>query len=165
VLCGDIMNNTQCSSASSDIEGACSWIYASNNNSNTSGVCVPISSQSVNCAYINRSGQCESGAGITSISSSCVWIYGTSNEGDSSGSCLAKSDENVGCEDIHRQSQCANGGGITALSNKCGIYNNVCKVLCSLLSESVCKMTARFDDCWWLEKNGSVYSGGCVNRV
>jgi hypothetical protein len=82
-----------------------------------------------------------------------------------SGTCIAINEQSVGCDDIVRTSQCVSGGGLTALTNMCGIYNSVCRTLCSLVNEVSCKSSARSNDCTWMEKNGTQYLGGCNNKV
>jgi hypothetical protein len=138
-------------------------VYSSN--SGTSGSCVAKSSTSFNCGNISRSSQCEPGAGINSLSGSCTWIYSSSNEGDNSGNCVAKSDQVISCEDINRASQCSSGGGITALSGNCGLYSNVCKTLCAFVNKIVCESSSRSGDCFYLERNQTYFSGGCVEKV
>jgi hypothetical protein len=82
-----------------------------------------------------------------------------------SGTCIAVNEQSVGCDDIARISQCVSGGGLAALTNKCGVYDSVCKTLCSLVNEASCKSSGRSNDCTWMEKNGTQYLGGCANKV
>jgi hypothetical protein len=69
------------------------------------------------------------------------------------------------CENIVRTYQCFSGAGVTSLSEKCGLYNNLCKTLCSKLSEDPCKSSLRTDDCFWLENNGTSVAAHCVDKV
>jgi hypothetical protein len=140
------------------------WIYQTNNDGDTNGSCLSKNNQTLNCGDINRSNQCESGGGIARLSGQCTWIYNTNSEVNTNGNCIATSNDTITCEDLNRTSQCALGGEISALFGKCGLYNNVCKTLCSEINENTCKNT-RSNDCFWIDKNGTQYSGGCVNKV
>jgi hypothetical protein len=160
-----MVNDTQCSSSTSSIDGTCTWIYGTNDGTNTNGSCIAVSEQNIECDDINRMSQCGTGGGITSLANGCSWIYGTNNMGDNSGNCVSINEQDISCEDINRLSQCAGGGGITTLVGKCGLYNSVCKTLCSEINETTCKSSSRSDECFWLESNGTQYSGGCMNKV
>jgi hypothetical protein len=117
---------------------------------------------SSSCSDIVNDTQCPlvtTGVGV------CTWLYQTSNDANTSGSCISVNEQDVTCDDIIQTSQCALGGGLSVLSNKCGVYNYVCKTLCPQVSESICKSSSRSDDCLWVEKNGTQYSGECVDKV
>jgi hypothetical protein len=101
----------------------------------------------------------------TDVNGACTWLYGSNNEVATNGFCIAKSNGTTTCENVNRTAQCGNGAGITSLIGTCGLYDNTCKTLCSNSSETACKGNSRSDDCFWLEKNGTVYSGECVNKV
>jgi hypothetical protein len=117
----------------------------------------------VSCDDIKNDTQCFSST--TALDGTCSWLYGSNDSTNTSGSCISVNDDDITCEDLNRTSQCGGGGGITSLANKCGLYNNVCKTLCSEIGETTCKSTFRSNDCFWIEKNGTQYSGGCVNKV
>jgi hypothetical protein len=148
-------------------DGACSWIYASNDNSNNSGICVAKSSQSVGCDDVTRPNQCINGGGITALTAACTYIYQSTDIADNSGSCISISDTSIQCENIIRTSQCLLGAEVTALFGKCGIYGNTCKTLCAEINGENANVTckSRSEDCIWLEKNGTQYSGECINSV
>jgi hypothetical protein len=152
-----VLEDSLCNSATTGAEGACTWIYSGA--SGSTGTCVPKSSQSYNCNNLVQEGQCTNGGNLNMLSGSCTWIYSSGG-----GSCRAINDSSASCEIITNTSQCILGGGITSLFGKCGLYNNVCKTLCSEVSESVCK-NSRSGDCVWLEPNGTQVSGACVNSV
>jgi hypothetical protein len=82
-----------------------------------------------------------------------------------SGICVAVNEQDISCGDISRTTQCESGGGVAVLSGKCGLYNNNCKLLCSEINETTCKGNNRSSECFWLEKNGTQFLGGCVNKV
>jgi hypothetical protein len=108
--------------------------------------------------------QCFPSSTSTVVDGGCTWIYGTNDGGNSNGSCIAVSEQSIICENLNRTSQCESGGGITSLADKCGLYNNECKTLCSEIDKNTCK-NIRSSDCFWLEENGTEYSGECVNKV
>jgi hypothetical protein len=108
--------------------------------------------------------QCFPSSTSTVVDGGCTWIYISNNEIYTNGKCIETSDESNSCDFINRMSQCADGGGITSLADKCGLYNNECKTLCSKIDENTCK-NIRSSDCFWIEKNGTEYSGRCVDKV
>jgi hypothetical protein len=65
------VNDTQCSSSSTVVDGACTWIYISNNGAYSNGNCIRRSDESISCDFINRMSQCANGGGITSLSDKC----------------------------------------------------------------------------------------------
>jgi hypothetical protein len=54
----------------------------------------------------------------------------------------------------------------TSLSSLCGIYSNVCKELCSNITNSSVKCNARIDDCFWLynSNEGVEGAGSCKDK-
>jgi hypothetical protein len=158
------VNDTQCFSSTSIIDGSCTWIYGTNDGTNTNGSCIAVSEQNIECANINRMSQCGTGGGISKLTSGCSWIYGTNNMGDNSGNCVSINEQDISCEDINRTNQCVDGGRILSLTEKCRLYNNVCKTICSEAGEEICKSNDRFNDCLWLDGN-EISLGRCSNKV
>jgi hypothetical protein len=67
------------------------------------------------------------------------------------------------CDDIINETQCSNSLIDTTLEDKCKIYDNMCKLKCSIfLTEQSC----RRDDCLWIKENtGKDLIGRCVDQV
>jgi hypothetical protein len=166
VECEYINRTEQCEPGGgiTKLSETCTWIYSTNDEEDDNGSCIGKNNTDVECEYINRTSQCESGGGITKLSGTCSWIYSTNDGEIDEGICIGTNKTDVECEYINRTSQCVSGGGITSLADKCGLYNNECKTLCSRISETICK-DSRSSDCFWIEENGTEYSGGCVDQV
>jgi hypothetical protein len=159
------VNDTQCSSSTTTLEGGCTWIYETNDETNTSGSCLSKDRTDINCESINRNIQCGEGGLITELSGECTWIYEKNVVSNTDGSCVRKDNEDITCEYINRMNQCENGGGITILNERCGIYDGLCKLLCSEVDETTCNTRNELNDCYWLKGNGTTNPSRCLNRV
>jgi hypothetical protein len=105
------VNDSQCV-LETTLEGNCTWIYEKNDSS-SNGICVPKNTTLYECTDLNRTDQCEDGAGVKELEGKCG-IY----PNDNTGTCKLL------CSVITAQTSCANTDGTNRGSDCFWLYQN-----------------------------------------